>query len=248
MKRIRLIVAYDGTNYSGWQAQKNVVTVEGALNEALSELCKEEIIVIGASRTDAGVHALHNVAVFDTQSSIPPENYARALHAFLPENIVVTNSIEVESDYHPRKRRTIKTYEYYIWNDAVENPLKTRYAQYVVQLLDLEAMKKASEYLIGEHDFKSFCAAANQKPTTVRTIHAIDIFKKEKMVTIRVSGNGFLYNMVRIIAGTLIHVGCGKVSPEAIQDILAAKNREAAGPTAPAKGLCLLEIKEIDEK
>ena len=247
MRRVRIFVAYDGTNYCGWQIQPNGVTIEEKLNKALNKLTGEDIRIIGASRTDSGVHALGNAAVFDTESSIPPERFAYALNQRLPEDIVVVKSDEVPADWHPRYQENIsKTYEYHIYNAEVPNPLKTRYCTFVSFPMDIEAMRKGAEYLVGEHDFKSFCAIGAQVKTTVRTIYACDVEKEGDIITIRVTGNGFLYNMVRIIAGTLVQVGGGAIEPEAVKEILAKKDRSAAGPTAPAHGLTMMGI-EFEE-
>ncbi len=242
MRRIMLTVAYDGTAYNGWQVQPNGITIEGELNRALKELLGENISVIGASRTDAGVHALCNMAVFDTESRILPEKIAPALNARLPEDIRVQRSVEVAPDFHPRRCNTKKTYEYRIYMGKYENPIGRQYAHFVYVPLDVEKMEKAAGYLVGEHDFKSFCVAKAQVLTTVRTLYGIEVKKEGNYLTIRVSGNGFLFNMVRIIAGTLLEVGKGKLAPEQVKEILEAKDRQAAGPTAPARGLTLVSF------
>ncbi len=242
MRRIMLTVAYDGTAYNGWQVQPNGITIEGELNRALKELLGEDISVIGASRTDAGVHALCNMAVFDTESRILPEKIAPALNARLPEDIRVQRSVEVAPDFHPRRCNTKKTYEYRIYMGKYENPIGRQYAHFVYVPLDVEKMEKAAGYLVGEHDFKSFCVAKAQVLTTVRTLYGIEVKKEGNYLTIRVSGNGFLFNMVRIIAGTLLEVGKGKLAPEQVKEILEAKDRQAAGPTAPARGLTLVSF------
>ena len=248
MRRIRLRVGYDGTAYCGWQVQPEVPTIEGELNQAISRLTKEEIIVIGASRTDAGVHAKGNVAVFDTESTIPADRFAYALNPLLPEDIVVVASDEVEADWHPRYCDTEKTYEYKILNSKFPDPMRRRDTYHVSFDLDFEKMREAAGYLKGEHDFKSFCAVNAQVKTTVRTIYACSVTKEDDIITIRVTGNGFLYNMVRIIAGTLIQVGGGQIEPEQMEQILAARDREAAGPTAPAHGLTMMGIEYVEEK
>lgn len=246
MKRIMLTVAYDGTAYNGWQVQPNGITIEGELNRALNELLGEDISVIGASRTDAGVHALCNMAVFDTDSRLSPEKIAPALNARLPEDIRVQRSVEVAPDFHPRHCNTRKTYEYRIYMGKYENPIGRQYAHFVYVPLDVEKMREAAEYLTGEHDFKSFCVAKAQVLTTVRTIYEAEVKKEGNYLIIRVSGNGFLFNMVRIIAGTLLEVGKGKLEPEQVKEILEAKDRQAAGPTAPARGLTLVSFEFCD--
>lgn len=241
MKRVKLVVAYDGTAYHGWQVQPGAPTIEGELNRALGALLGEEIKVIGASRTDAGVHALCNVAVFDTDTRIPAEKIAYALNQRLPEDIRIQTSEETAPDFHPRHCDSRKTYEYRILNAPFPLPTKRLYAHFTYVSLDVDRMKQAALYLIGEHDFKSFSSPAAAVESTVRTIYQLAVAKEEDEIIIRVCGNGFLYNMVRIIAGTLIEAGRGSMEPEHIKEILAARNRGAAGPTAPACGLTLIK-------
>ena len=293
MKRIKLVVAYDGTNYHGWQVQPREITIEGVLNEALTALTGEEIQVIGASRTDAGVHARGNVAVFDTESRIPGEKFSYALNQRLPEDIIIQKSEEVDRDFHPRYQECRKTYEYTILNRRFPLPEYRNTAHFDYGNLDIEAMKKACKAFIGEHDFAGFCSAGAQVKTTVRTIYSLEVecmelggVQKEnhaekkteyekisddvniktgeeqennglvnikddeeqennRLIKIRVNGNGFLYNMVRIIAGTLLEVGKGNVAPEQMEDIIKSTDRKEAGPTAPAKGLKLVEIRYV---
>lgn len=244
MKRIMLTIAYDGTNYCGWQIQPAGETIEGILNRELSRLLQEEIKVIGASRTDSGVHAKGAVAVFDTETRIPPEKISFAINKSLPEDIRVMESCEVPPNFHPRKTNCRKTYEYRIWNAAFPMPTERLYTHWVHGQLNIEPMQAAAGYLVGEHDFKSFCSIHTQAESTVRTIYWIQVEEQEqeqgREIRIRVCGNGFLYNMVRIIAGTLIEVGQGKYPPQKLRDMLNSKEREKSGPTAPAKGLCLL--------
>lgn len=280
-RRILLRVAYDGTNYHGWQVQPNAATIEGELNRVLTQLTGEEIQVTGASRTDAGVHALGNVAVFDTASRIPAEKFSYALNQRLPEDIVIQSSVQVADDFHPRHCDCRKTYEYDILNRTFPLPAYRNTAYFLYGDLDLDAMRKACQAFLGEHDFASFCAAGAQVQTTVRTIYSLEVLEQplgsngrteaqrsqrtqsetielqpdkarlqgpqiqqapERLLTIRVRGNGFLYNMVRIIAGTLVEVGRGHIRPEEIEGIIAACDRAKAGPTAPARGLRLVEI------
>lgn len=280
-RRILLRVAYDGTNYHGWQVQPNAKTIEGELNRILTQLTGEEIQVTGASRTDAGVHALGNVAVFDTLSRIPAEKFSYALNQRLPEDIVIQSSVQVADDFHPRHCDCRKTYEYDILNRTFPLPAYRNTAYFLYGDLDLDAMRKACQAFLGKHDFASFCAAGAQVQTTVRTIYSLEVLEQplgsngrteaqrsqrtqsetielqpdkarlqgpqiqqapERLLTIRVRGNGFLYNMVRIIAGTLVEVGRGHIRPEEIEGIIAACDRAKAGPTAPARGLRLVEI------
>lgn len=242
MKRIKLTIAYDGTNYCGWQIQPNGMTVEEVLNRALKKLTGEDILVIGASRTDSGVHALGNVAVFDTETTIPAERIAMALNQRLPEDIVIIKSEEVPPDFHPRYCDCSKTYEYHIMNTQIPIPTQRLTNYFVSYPLDVKKMRQAASYLVGEHDFASFCNVRTDVASTVRTIYSLDILQEGEMITIRITGNGFLYNMVRIIVGTLIRVGRGFYEPERVKEILEEKDRKAAGVTAPAHGLTLVSI------
>lgn len=275
MKRVMLTVAYDGTAYKGWQLQPNAETIESVLNRCLAELTGETLEVIGASRTDSGVHALGNVAVFDTGSPIPADKFSYALNQRLPEDIRIRGSREVAADFHPRHLESIKTYEYRICNAEFPLPTRRLYAHFTYVPLDVSLMKKAAAYLVGEHDFKSFCSVDTQAKTTVRKIEEIEVWEepgvggstagertvavdvseaasseetdkketydlREREIIIRVRGRGFLYNMVRIIAGTLMEVGRGQLPPEQMEEILLACDRQKAGPTAPACGLTLV--------
>ena len=247
-KRVLLSVAYDGTSYCGWQVQKNGETIEGVLNRELSRLFDEEITVIGASRTDSGVHALGNVAVFDTEARMPADKMAYALNSRLPDDIRIQRSFEVPSDFHPRKTACVKTYEYRILNREFELPSERLDSYFFRRRLDVERMKAACPYFTGEHDFKSFCSIHTQAETTVRTIYSLEVTEQKldsqgRLIRIRVTGNGFLYNMVRILAGTLIQIGLGAYAPEDVAAMLEACDRQAAGPTAPAKGLTLLGMR-----
>ena len=319
MKNIKLVVAYDGTNYSGWQIQPNAVTIEQLLDKAINSLTGENVHVTGASRTDAGVHAMGNVAVFKTNSTIPGRRWAYAINRFLPDDIVVQASWEVEKNFHPRHCNTVKTYEYKILNTPFPFPKERNYSWHVSHDLNINNMKEAAQILIGEHDFKSFCCVRTQTESTVRHIYSIEIIKEniynknisEKIsnkynndsikkngdnnkncldmkasdnmsglsdkifgknysiddklqnnnvsaanradnisngsyITIRIKGNGFLYNMVRIIAGTLMQVGRGQLTPDAVQNMLLSKDRCSAGQTAPPQGLTLMGIDYVD--
>ena len=256
MKRVLLTVAYDGTNYHGWQLQDNGDTIEGELNKSLKKLTGTDISVIGASRTDAGVHALCNRAVFDTDSGIAAERFAEALSTYLPEDIRVTGSVEVDADWHPRKIPTHKTYEYRLDCGRIANPLLHRYAWHVPLIPDVDAMNEAGQLLVGEHDFTSFCSVKGTTLTNVRTIYNIEVKdvtdknilsqgRDHREIVIRVTGNGFLYNMVRIIAGTLYEVGRGKLTLKDVRAILEAKDRTKGAVTAPPQGLTLVEIKDV---
>lgn len=243
MKRVMLVVAYDGTNYCGWQIQANGITVQEELNRCLSKLLKEPIQTVGASRTDAGVHALGNVAVFDTAARMPAEKISYALNTYLPEDIRIQYSAEVAADFHPRYCESEKTYEYRILNRRFPLPTQRLYTYFYHYKLDVEKMREGASFLVGRHDFASFCGANAQVKSTVRKVTGIDIEKKDDVITIQVRGRGFLYNMVRIIAGTLIEIGNEQYPPEKMGEILRACDRQQAGPTAPACGLTLKEIK-----
>lgn len=240
VRRICLTVAYDGTNYHGWQIQNNGNTIEAELNACLTRLLGCPTEVIGASRTDAGVHAMGNIAVFDTVSRMPAEKFAYAMNAGLPEDIRIQRSFEVRPDWHPRHCESRKTYEYRIYRGEFDFPIGRSYHHFTYRRLNVEAMNQAASYLVGEHDFKSFCQADAQLQTTVRTLYQAEVTEDGPYVLIHVCGNGFLYNMVRIIAGTLLEVGEGKRSPQSMQEVLEAADRSKAGPTAPAKGLMLV--------
>lgn len=241
-KRVKLVVAYDGTNYCGWQLQKNGITIEEVLNRGLTELLKEPVVVTGASRTDSGVHAMGNVAVFDTENRMPGDKICFALNQRLPDDIRVQSSEEVPLNWHPRRCNCTKTYEYRILNRKIDMPINRLYTHFCYYPLNVEHMKVAAACLIGEHDFKSFCTVRSQAEETVRTIYSLDVVKEGDLITIRISGSGFLYNMVRIIAGTLIKVGMGVYPPSHVEEILDARNRELAGPKVSAKGLTLVGL------
>ena len=244
--KVKLVVAYDGTEYCGWQVQTNGITIQQVLNEKLTELLGEEITVTGASRTDSGVHSLGNVAVFETKTRMPAEKISFALNQRLPEDIVVQDSCQVPEDFHPRFSASQKTYEYKILNRRFPMPTLRRDTLFFHYPLDVERMQRAADVLVGEHDFSSFSSVHAQTNTFVRTIYELKVTRTEDdVIHIRVMGNGFLYNMVRIIAGTLIEVGTGKLAPEDMERILAAKDREAAGPTAPAHGLTMIGIEYL---
>ena len=241
--RVKLVVAYDGTDYCGWQVQPNGITVEEVLNRELSRLLKEEITVTGASRTDSGVHSLGNVAVFDTDTRMPEEKISYAINQRLPEDIVVQDSCEVPENFHPRFAASQKTYEYKILNRKFPMPTLRRDTLFYCHPLDEGRMRQGAQFLVGTHDFTSFSSVKAQTKTFVRTVYELTVERTEDdIIHIRITGNGFLYNMVRIIAGTLLLVGAGKLEPEDVGRILAAKDRGAAGPTAPAHGLTMIGI------
>lgn len=240
--RYLLRVAYDGTEYCGWQSQPGLRTVEGTLKSALDRLMRQDIKLIGASRTDAGVHAEGNVAVFDCNTTIPAEKIKYALNNLLPEDMVVVESVTVADDFHPRHCDCCKTYQYRILNTALPDPNRRRNTYFYRGDIDIDSMKKAAGYIVGEHDFACFMAAGSQVKDTVRTVYSLELERQEDVITMTIQGNGFLYNMVRIIAGTLLMVGRRQLQPEALEEIISSKDRSKAGPTAQAKGLTLKRI------
>ena len=242
MRNIKLTIEYDGTNYNGWQSQKNGTGIEDVIKKAIRDLTGEDVDLIASGRTDAGVHALGQVANFITQSSIPAHKFSFALNTKLPEDIVIVKSEEVDKNFHARFSAKSKTYRYLIYNDIHPSALLRRRAYHVFYELNLETMKQAASYFIGTHDFVGFMAKGSSVKTTVRTISDITINKKDKLVEIEVTGNGFLYNMVRIISGTLVDVGIEKIQVADIKDIIESRRRENAGRTLPPWGLYLVKV------
>ncbi len=242
MKNIKLTIEYDGTDFSGWQAQPKQRTVQGEIQKAIKTMCREEITIYGAGRTDAGVHAKGQVANFHIDSLIPSDKFAPALNSLLPKDIVIKESIEVDNSFHSRYSAVGKEYKYVIFNDRTRSSLLRNYSYYVNYYLDIEKMRNTSRTLIGTYDFKSFMASGSSVKDTVRTIHSLEIISKNNIIEIIIKGNGFLYNMVRIIVGTLVDIGRGKIHEEEMKNILHAKNREIAGHTAVAKGLYLQQV------
>lgn len=240
--RIRLIVEYDGTNYAGWQRQKNGLSVQQALEEAFERASGERVSITGAGRTDAGVHALAQVAHFDTQCTIPPEKISYAINMYLSRDIRVKRSEQVAVDFHARFNACGKTYRYTIYNAPHPSAIYRNLSCHISGSLDLDAMRSAAAYLIGTHDFASFCAAGSEVKDTVRTIHALTITEELPFIHIEVTGSGFLYHMVRIIAGMLIDIGLSRIPPERMQEVLDKKDRNAASATAPAQGLTMLKV------
>lgn len=242
MNNIKLTLEYDGTEYYGWQKQKEMKTIQGQLEEAIFIVTKEACEVTGSSRTDAGVHAKGFVANFKTNSKVPPERFREALNVKLPNDIVVIKSEKVEDDFHARYCAKGKTYEYYILNDQVPSALIRNQVYHYKYDLDIEAMKEGAKQFIGTHDFAAFRTQGSSVKGTIRTIFDVKVEKTEKIIKISVSGDGFLYNMVRIIVGTLIKVGNKKLKPEDIQDIIREGNRKRAGMVVPPNGLVLEKV------
>ena len=250
MPNICLTIAYDGTRYGGWQIQKNSKTVQGELEKALKKILKEKIKVIGASRTDSGVHARAQVANFKTKKNFPPKRLQAALNANLPKDISVTNAKNASLKFHSQFDAKSKLYRYTILNSQIDEPFLRPYYHKVPYRLNLPLMRKETKALSGKHDFKSFQAKSALSPikNTKRTIKKVSIKKDKGFIYIDIKGTGFLYNMVRNIAGTLIEIGRGYFPEGSMKKILESRNRKEAGPTAPAKGLTLVEIKFLKDK
>jgi len=242
--QILLKIAYDGTNYAGWQRQENAIAVQQKIEEALSAILNRPVTVQGASRTDAGVHAIGQRATFTAQDLLVPLNkLPQVMNGLLPPDISITAAEIVPSEFNPRFDADRKTYTYQIYNATYPNPLFTRYATFVPQHLNLSAMQKAAKQFIGRHDFAAFCATGSSAKTTVREIYECAIKKQENgIITLTITGNAFLYNMVRIIAGTVLYVGLGKIPAAEINEIIASKDRKRAGKTMPPQGLTLQNI------
>lgn len=244
MKNIKLLVEYDGTNYSGWQKQpsSNIRTIQGTVEKCLNKITGEKVEVIGCSRTDAGVHAKGFVANFNIDSKIPGDKFKYVINRLLPEDIIIKDSQEVDVNFHARYSCIGKRYIYNILNKEWPSPIVRNYTYHFRNKLDVESMNKAAQYLIGKHDFTSFKSSGSSVKTSVRTIVDAKLYSVEDLVVFSILGDGFLYNMVRIIVGTLIEVGIGKKKPEDIITILEAKDRRKAGVAAPARGLCLDKV------
>ena len=243
MKNIKLVIEYDGTSYHGWQSQINSLTIQDTIEGAIKKLTGEDAALTGSSRTDVGVHALGQVANFKTGSSIPPVKFSDALNSILPRDIVIKASCEVDAEFHSRFSSTGKKYRYLIYNSTCRSALLRNRAYHVPHNLDFKAMKKAAGYFLGTHDFAAFRrAAGSNTKTTVRTIHDLSLTRDDEIIRFEISGNGFLYNMVRIIVGTLVYVGTGRIDTEEIPSIIDCLDRKKAGKTAPGHGLYLVEV------
>lgn len=240
---VKLTVSYDGTNYCGWQVQPNKITVQEVVEKALFTLTGEKIKVIGSGRTDAGVHAEGQVAHFKREKeNIPPEKFALALNIILPDDVKVVKSERADDDFSARRSAKRKTYVYRTYVSTAILPLKDRYAVQLEKQPDVSAMKECAKLIEGEHDFKAFCSSGTSVKTTVRTVYSIDIEERGNEIIFSVTGNGFLYNMVRIIVGTLLAVGRGKIGKKEVEEMLTTGKRALGGKTIPAKGLTLLSV------
>jgi len=242
MRNIKLTIEYDGANYAGWQKQKNASTIQQAVEEAIEKVTTEQIAINGSSRTDTGVHAKAYSANFHTLSSIPAERFREAINSKLPKDIVILSSEEVQEDFHARYSSIGKKYCYTILNRIQPPALNRNYVYHYKRMLDIDKMQQASKYFIGTHDFTAFKNTGSSVKTSVRTITQSEVVKCGDIVKYYVAGDGFLYNMVRIMVGTLLEVGSGKILPEDITKILSSKDRTKAGKSVPAAGLCLEEV------
>lgn len=242
MRNLRLEICYDGTRYKGWQRLNGVDnTIQGKLKQALSRILEEEIEISGSGRTDAGAHALGQVANFHCRSAMAPEEILQQLRRYLPEDIGIYSCSEVSERFHARLNAGTKTYRYRIWNSDIPCVFDRRFVAVLPEELDLAAMEKAAEYFLGEHDFSAFCAAKSKKKSTVRRIDALRIYRHGEEIRFDVTGNGFLYNMVRILVGTLVEVGLHQREADSIPDLFGGQ-RPDAGRLMPAQGLCLMEV------
>ena len=242
MRNHRLDICYDGTRYRGWQRLSGVEnTVQGKLEQALTRILGEPIEISGSGRTDAGAHALGQVANFHCHSAMPPEEILSQLRRYLPEDIGIYSCKEVSERFHARLNAKVKTYRYRIWNSEIPCVFQRRFVAVLPEPLDVAAMKKSAEFLLGEHDFSAFCAAKSRKKSTVRRIDSITIRRVGEELQFDFTGNGFLYNMVRILVGTLVEVGLHQRTPESIPELFGAE-RAKAGMLMSAQGLCLMEV------
>lgn len=241
MRNLKLTIQYDGTKYCGWQKQPNSSGIQGTIEYAIYEITKEKVNIIGSGRTDAGVHALGQVANFKTNSNIPAARIPDALNAKLPKDISIIDCQEVSDDFHSRYSATGKIYRYLIYNKPYRSPLYKDISYHVRYDLDIEKMRVEAQSLLGTHEFKGFMSSGSSVKDTVRTIHNISIEESGDLIVLEVEGNGFLYNMVRIIVGTLVDIGRGRID-KPLEEIIASQDRGEAGHTAPAHGLFLKKV------
>lgn len=242
MRNFKLVLLYDGTRYHGWERKQGLDTIQGRLENVLSKLCDAPIEVIGAGRTDAGVHAKGMVASAQMETNLSEMELLRAINAHLPADIALREIKEASPRFHARYRAVGKTYCYTCYDGVLKPVFDRKFVTVLDASPNLEAMRQAAAYLVGQHDFKSFCGNPKMKKSTVRTVDRIDIVRKGSRLTFTVHGDGFLQHMVRILVGTLLEVGWGKRSPESMKALLEARSRREAGFTAPAQGLCLMNV------
>ena len=242
MRNIKLTIEYDGKDYNGWQKQPNKLNIQGEIEKAIETVTGKKVELIGSGRTDAGVHAFAQVANFKIDSDFPIEKIAIAINSQLKTSIRIQKAEEVEENFHSRYHCHKKTYSYIIDNSEQGTAIYRNYTYHVPQPLDVEAMQKAVNYLVGEHDFSSFKSSGTSSKSSVRTIYEAKVLREQERVVIMLTGSGFLYNMVRIISGTLVEIGKGEKKPEEMKKILEAKDRSLAGKTLPAQGLFLMNV------
>ncbi len=242
MRRIMLVLAYDGTNFYGYQVQNDDRTVQKVVQDALYTLTGENIKSVASGRTDSGVHAQGQVVHFDTNSTIPASKFKDALNSLLDKDVRILKSKQVKNDFHARYDAKSKIYKYTIYNGDVENPLNSRYTAFYPYKIDFDKINDAIKEIVGTHDFKCFLASGSQVQNTVRTIDYIKVTKKAKTITFTIKGNGFLYNMVRIIVGTLLDVSQGRLTAQNVKDAIELKSRKLCGKTMPPNGLCLYKV------
>lgn len=242
MKNILLTIEYDGKDFNGWQKQPNKLNIQGEIERTIEEITGEKVDLIASGRTDAGVHALAQMANFKTNSKLPVEKYPIALNTKLKKSIRIQKAEEVEENFHSRYHCKQKTYRYIINNSSQGSSIYRNLEYFIPNKLDVEKMQEAVKYFEGEHDFKAFKASGTSSKSSVRTIYKAKVEKQGERIIIELTGNGFLYNMVRIIAGTLVEVGLGKIKPEEISEIIEKKERANAGKTLPPQGLYLVKV------
>lgn len=242
MRNIKLNLSYDGSRYHGFQIQKNAVTIQETVEKAIHEITGQSVRIIGCSRTDAGVHALDYVCNFHSDTLIPDEKLPFALNAHLPDDIACTCAQTAAEDFHARYSAKSKIYIYKIHNSPHRNPLYGRYSWHYPISLDIPSMQKAAEYIVGTHDFSAFMASGGQQKTTVKTVYSLSVSNCANEITVKIHADGYLYNMVRIITGTLVYAGNGKIDPNDIASIIESLDRRRAGITAPPQGLALAQV------
>jgi tRNA pseudouridine38-40 synthase len=242
MRNVKLTIEYDGRNFGGWQIQKNARTVQQVLREAIFKTTGEEVLVHGSGRTDSGVNARGQVASFLTENTLDAVTLQRAINSNLPQDVVVLSAEDVPENFHARYAATGKTYVYTIHNSETRTALDRRHQLFIPYALDLEKMRAAAKLFVGKHDFAAFGTNLDPEANTVRRIFSFEITRSGPTITMSVTGNGFIRNMVRSLVGTLIDVGRGKLSVADIEPIMLSRNRDLAGPTAPPCGLCLLKV------
>jgi len=242
MRNIKLTIEYDGKEFNGWQKQPDKLNIQGTIEQAIKSITGEEVELNASGRTDAGVHAIGQVANFKTNSQIPIEKFAIAINSKLKRSIVIKKAEEVDERFHSRLSCKKKTYRYIINNSEEGSAIYRNLETHIPQKLNIEKMKQAVKYFEGEHDFKAFKASGTSSKSSVRTIFKAEVYSKNEKIFIELTGNGFLYNMVRIISGTLVEVGMEKIAPTQIEEIIKSGKREMAGKTLPPNGLYLLEV------